>query len=179
MPDDLTNFDQHVAWFKDLVDDFNFKLPGRNENIGKDLAYLASQRMIDRADQEQGGPDGSIWLANEPRYAAWKAKKYNVVKVGTLTGQMLSETSMRGNIDVQEQEVTMRYGIDQPATKFKGGETYDVENPPTDRQKAQWFEEGGRKFYGLDDKISDELAELAGQELDEYLADRDGGYRVL
>lgn len=179
MSDDRINFDQHVAWFKDLVDGFNFKLPGKDESVGKDLANLAAQRMTDRSEQQQGGPAGDIWLANEPRYAAWKAKKHNVHAVGVLTGQMLSHESMLGTLDVQSEEVTMKYGTGDPAKRFRGGESYDVENPPTDRQKAQWFEEGGRKFYGLDENISTELANLAGEALDEYLAERDGGYRVL
>lgn len=179
MADDLTNFDQHTAWFRNLVDSFNFKLPGKDESVGKDMANLAAQRMTDRSEQQQGGPDGNIWLANEPKYAAWKRKKYDVHAVGVLTGQMLSHESMLGAVTVDAEEVTMRYGTGEPATRFRGGETYDVENPPTDRQKAEWFEDGGRKFYGLDERISDELAKTAGEALDEYLAERDGGYRVL
>lgn len=179
MPDDLTNFDQHVAWIKDLVGEFNFKLPGKDESVGKDMANLAAQRMTDRSEQQQGSPDGSIWLANEPRYAAWKAKKHNVHAVGVLTGQMLSHESMLGQVTIDKEEVTMKYGTGDPARRFRGGESYDVDEPPTDRQKAQWFEEGGRKFYGLDEQINTELANLAGEALDEYLAERDGGYRVL
>lgn len=160
-------------WLGQIIDSFDFTLPGKDVSLGKDLANAAAQSMIDRAIVNEQAPDGSPWAPNSPSYRDYKRKKYNVVNVGVFTGQMLSLRSMVGEVTIGPDSVEMKYGTGTPATRFSGGEPYNVKNPPTDREKAEDFTLGRhgppREFYGLDQINAEEIYEVAYEALIDYL----------
>lgn len=154
-----------------VVESFDLTLPGQDQSLGRDLAVRAAHQIQDRSNSGDD-PDGNEWRPNERRYAAYKLKRYQVDRPGELGGQMLSLTSVLGNPTVTPDSVEMAYGTGQApqrSTSRGGTELKPHELKATDRQKAEWFEDGGREFYALSEEDCDALAELAGEALDRHL----------
>lgn len=168
MADVESNFLEFEAEFKGLIDGFNFTIPGKDQSLGRDLAAGAALMISDRSISEQGNAQGQPWDANERKYKAMKERKHGVYSVGVLTGQMLSLESMKGETTVEANEVVMVYGTNTEPTKFS---TYgDLKpNEPTDREKAEWFADGGREFYELSEDDANNLIIEAAEALADYL----------
>lgn len=171
MADLESNIDDVDAWIGRLVDGFDFSRPGRDGALGRDLAVAAARGIQERSVPDCLAPDGSIWLANEPRYARWKRARHDADQPGVRTGQMLSQTSLLGRTTVSADEVEMRYGTGQPpGSAANGAELAEGDRKTTDVRKAGFFTESGRAFYGLDETVAAKVRETAAEALDDYLA---------
>jgi hypothetical protein len=170
-----SNADQVAAWIDRTIDGFSFELPGTDQSLGRDIAGIVAEGMIERAVPGTKAPDGGTWPRNEPKYAAWKRKKFGADQVGILTGQMLSLASMMGQVNVTADRVEMTYGTGETPTRSQSGAALTPgEKAATDRQKAEWFTAGGRAFYGLDANIAAQVITHAGERFDEYIAKKGG-----
>ncbi len=156
------------------VDTFDFTMPGEGgQSLGRDLAVTAAKGIADRSDS---GLDlnGEPFAANEDKYAKYKEKRYDVDRPGELGGQMFSLTSVLGKPEVSADAIHMSYGWNQaPArtTARNGAPLRESERKATDRQKAVWFAESGREFYGLDETIAEAMLEQAGKRFTRHFDD--------
>jgi hypothetical protein len=167
-----SNIDEVERLLEQLVAGFNFLTPGKDESLGKDLAGVAVSGIVDRSTTEQVGPDGQAWADTEPAYTRAKIKYYGTDLIGVRTGQMLSEQSVMGETTITADEVTIKYGTGNPptGTGAKGVAPKPSDLAVTDREKAGYFEAGGRRFFGLDTEIGDQLGDHAGGALKDYLS---------
>lgn len=158
-----TNADDIGRQLEAFVGAIDFHMQGETADLAEELIEIAWTGVRDRSAQGLG-PDGHPWPANAPGYASYKAKRYQVHQVGELSGQMLSAESLKGQPLVQPDLIEMVYGTgDPPAGASRSGvELRDHEKIATDREKAEWFTQGGRPFYELDDQINDQLVDKAG-----------------
>ena len=144
---------------EEMVRRFDFTLVGKDQSLGRDLAVRAAIGSetgelegggIQGRSMQGLGPDGNPWPENDPKYADYKAKKYNVYLPGELGGQMLSKLSLLGQVVVSSDSVQMNYGTGQPPTKTtarSGAALRPGELKATDTDKADWFFDGGREFF--------------------------------
>lgn len=167
-----SNIDDVARWLDEVVDTIDFELPGADRSLGRDLAGVVANGIIDRSVPDALDPDANPWAPNEEHYAAWKKKEYDADQPGVLTGQMLSLQSMMGETQVTSDAVEMVYGTNTAATRARNGaDPPKAKEPPTDRQKAGWFTDGGREFFGLDEEIADDCVEAMGEGIDRYLTE--------
>jgi hypothetical protein len=170
-----SNADQVAGWIDRTIDGFSFELPGTDQSLGRDIAGIVAEGMIERAVPGARAPDGGTWAANEARYAAMKRKRFGADQPGILSGQMLSLASMMGRVSVTADRVEMTYGTGETPTRSTSGAALTAsEKSATDRQKAEWFTAGGRAFYGLDGKIAAKVIAHAGERFAEYLTKKGG-----
>lgn len=151
-----------------LVAGIDFSMPGRDQALGRDLAGVIAQGIVDRTVGEQRSVDGSVLKANMPQYRAWKAAKYGSYQPLVRTGQMTSFPSVLGEVTIVSSDVRMRYGTGSAPTSSSTGYLSDSDRAVTDRDKAGYVSDD-RPFYGLDDRIADAVIEAAGDALDDYL----------
>lgn len=154
-----------------LVDTFDFTVPGRGgKTLALDLVTRAAAGIADRSSQGRG-PDGVEWRPNEARYARYKQARYGVDRPGELGGQMLSLNALVGKPEVAPDEVRMVYGwgTPPPPNSRTGQPLKEWEKEATDREKGEYFTDTGRKFYELDDDISESLVKLVQESLDDYI----------
>lgn len=165
-----SNADEISAWLDKIIDGIDFTMPGRDKSLGRDLAGVVAQGIIDRSVPVAVDPGGTPWDDNEDPYKGWKARKYDARQPGILTGQMLSLESIIGDTAIASETVEMRYGTDTPAKSSRNGvDPPKAKEPPTDRQKAEWFTESGREFYALDEKIADKCVKEMSEGVGDYL----------
>lgn len=115
----------------------------------QDTGYVDEvQRIIGEGQMERNArevdPFFSAWAENSPTY---KAAKGNL-PIGVLTGDMLSEHNIMGNVTTSQGQVTVTYGGDAFAS-----------------QKMRWFAAGGRAVWGLDDVIRARLRDYTKERL--------------
>jgi hypothetical protein len=150
-----------VSWFNDFVDWFDFKRPGVDGSLGKAVTMKAVDRIIALLSNDQAGVSG-IWLANEPKYAAWKEKNCGVAKAPNVrTRQMLSQKSLYGRTKIESKEITMIYGTGDPPDRALAETPTEkqlkADKKVTDVQKAYFAHTGQSKhkikrpFYELDE----------------------------
>lgn len=151
-----------------LVAGIDFSMPGRDQALGRDLAGVIAQGIVDRTVAEQRSVDGGVLKANVPQYRAWKAAKYGSYQPLVRTGQMTSFPSVLGEVTIVSSDVRMRYGTGSAPTSSSTGYLSDSDRAVTDRDKAGYVSDD-RPFYGLDDRIADAVIEAAGDALDDYL----------
>lgn len=169
MADDVSsNILEWSAEFRELMEGFDLTIPGKDQSLGRDLAGLAAQGIIDRSINEQTDANFQSWRQLERTYKARKLKKFGVDLIGVRSGQMLSLESVMGDTEVSANDVTMRYGTGTaPTSSSSGGELDDDE--PTDTQKAEWFTEGGREFYEIDSVDAEAIYDEVAKALEDYL----------
>lgn len=172
MSDDVeSNILEYEREFIEFVDGFDFTLSVGNKLLGKELAAEASIAIRERTVVEQQEASGAPLKPLNPKYKARKLKKHSVDKIGVLTGQMLSEESMRGKVTIEPTEVSIAYGTGTKPTRFATYGTITGKEP-TDREKAEYFTDSGRPFFELDDAIEEKLREVAQEALDEYVEEK-------
>lgn len=154
-----------------LLDEFNFTRAGHEESIGKDAAGIVAQGIIDRSVNDQGGAAGA-WLPNDPDYTAEKARKYGVELIGFRTGQMISLPSLLGNVDVEPDTVTIRYGTGQPPREAMSSSYISKgDQAVTDTQKAGYFTEKKGPFFEWDEPIARAVREHMADELVRFIGE--------
>ena len=91
-------------------------------------------------------------------------KKYGASQPLMKTGQMLSLLSLKGVVDVEPSSIVIHYGIDEPPSRvfMPQGELSEQDKQITDRKKAE-YNQDVRPFWGLDDRICQAIADLAGE----------------
>ena len=117
----MTNIAQVTAWLEQFADSFDFKRPGVDQSLGRDVRNLAAKRKHDRALVDRTG-FGTAWPPNSETpskwapqgYRKWKEENYGVGEPNSRTGQMLSQLSMEGRSTVESKQVTMIYGTGKP-----------------------------------------------------------------
>lgn len=170
MPVD-SNINEVKLWIEGVVESIRFDMPGRDQSLGRDMAGVVAEGIIDRSVPDAMSPDGSGWAPNEARYAAYKLRKFAADQPGILSGQMLSLESVRGDVKVTPTEVTMSYGIGSGASRSRTGAALTAsQQAATDRDKARHFAESGREFYGMDRQIADAVV----AEVEDAVADHLG-----
>jgi hypothetical protein len=169
-----SNGDEIAAWLDAVVAGFDFTLPGIDQSLGRDLARTAAQGMIDRAVDEGKDPDGAPLKPNAEPYRSWKRKKYSVEAPLVRTGQMLSLESMMGETSVSADRIDMVYGTGEAPTRGSTGYISESDKKVTDRQKAAYVTDGGRRFYEFDRQIASAIVAQAGEAFGRYLEDEIG-----
>jgi hypothetical protein len=168
MADLDSNVDAVASDIEAFLAGFNFTRPGKDQSLGRDLAVVAATGMIDQAVAQQSDPDGTPYPENEPKYRAWKKKKYSVDQPNVRTGQMLSEQSMLGGTVVGPEQVEMKYGTgNAPTSAATGAALSKQDEQITDVEKA-FFCSKTRPFYALDVTTIDEMTAEAQESLDDY-----------
>ena len=148
-----------VQALADWVDEIDFTRKGKEESLGRDCADLIVEEIQTAGLTEHSGAD-EYWLANEPRYAAWKARKYGLGldnAPNVRTGQMLSQNSLYGQTTIGPKEVLLRYGTGDPPDRSytPNGYLSDADKKVTDIQKAEWAHTAHmRPFYAISDVAS-------------------------
>lgn len=151
-----SNIDQVKVWIDAIVDSVDFTLPGRDQSLGRDLSGVVAQGIIDRSVPDAISAEGTGWAANEEKYAAWKRAKFAADQPGILSGQMLSLQSVQGDVRVFPYSVEMNYGTGAGATRSRTGAALSASQQSiSDRDKARYFADSGREFYGLDRTITE------------------------
>jgi hypothetical protein len=163
----------HVEALVELISLFDFTLPGKEQSLGRDLAVVAADEMIDRTLDEQMDANGSHLRRNSARWRAYKEARYGVVdKTGLLGGQMLSHEAMLGETTIEPELVTMVYGhgtTPTRATSQSGADLKPRELKATDREKMSWFQDRFGDIYAFDDLIEEALYDHARRALDVFL----------
>ncbi len=92
----ISNVGDVVGFLEACVDSFDFKRVGIEGWLGDDVKMKVVKCIYDRSLDTKGGISGH-WDKNEPKYRAWKEKKYGIVDDPNVrTGQMLSQKSLDG-----------------------------------------------------------------------------------
>jgi hypothetical protein len=165
-----SNIDEVALWISGIVDSVDFTSPGRDGSLGKDLAGVVAEGIIDRSVPDAVDPSGSRWAPNEERYAAYKREKFAADQPGILSGQMLSLESVTGQLKVMPDMVEMHYGTGSGASRSRTGAALsESQQSVSDRDKARYFADSGREFYALDERISEALASAAQDAVDDLL----------
>ena len=158
-----------------LVETFDFSLPGRDQSLGRDVAVRIAAQIAERCAKGVD-PEGKPWKPNAPGYASYKRVRYNVYQPGELGGQMTSLESLVGQPEISRDEITMKYGTgERPARASRSGtQLRESETTATDREKAQYFHDSGREFYGLTDEDAGSVTEMLVEALGKHF--RDAGF---
>ena len=185
MPQGKTpNIDEVVNWLENLVNSFNFLMPGIDQSLGRDLVNAVAWGIADRSATELRGADGTPWPENSDNppgqgYKSWKARNYGVFDMPNFrTGQMLSLESLKGRPEIDEHTILMHYGTGDPPQTSAAPTGYlsDEDQKITDVEKAQFAHASdehrpARPFYELDDDIRRAAIEVAADALAQYLTD--------
>ena len=172
-----SNIDNVVRFLDGFVDSFDFKRPGVDQSLGRDVAMKTVDRMQTRALQERRGV-GVTWAPNSTKpikgypggYKQWKETHYGVGEPNSRTGQMLSQRSMYGRTRIESKEITMIYGIDKPPDRAvfgtPGEDLFKQDEKVTDVQKAYFAHTGQsakkitRPFYEVNEDDGKAVSEL-------------------
>ncbi len=156
---------------EEAINTFDFTLPGEaGGSLGDDLVVRAATGIHEYTSEGEG--PNEYWPANAPQYAEYKRKRYGVSVPGELGGQMLSLLSLIGKPVFGANEIEMVYGLGEPprrSTSRSGVPLRRSELVATDREKAEWFTEGGRPFYEFNETIEISLVDLCGKRLVEHI----------
>jgi hypothetical protein len=174
-----SNIDDVVGWLEQFIRGFNFLRPGKDQNLGRDLARVVAGQIFERATQESRGANPQRWAALTPKYLTRKRRAHGWPeedgKPNFKTGQMLSYESLLGQPQITEAEVLMVYGTGDPPRDCKSPvdnrtqHERDKDERVTDRDKGGWAHAKGRPFYELDETIEEAVIEEAHIALDEYI----------
>lgn len=171
------NIEQVCAWLEEFLLSFNFSLPGKDRNLGRDLAHVFAASISERSASESRGADGSEkWPANKRRYAKMKADHYGwpEEKPNYRTGQMLSHASLFGRTKVKDQLVELIYGRQEPPEEcyspfdLRTEAMKKADESITDVEKAE-YASTERPFFEVDDDVEADVIEAADEALDEYI----------
>jgi hypothetical protein len=164
------NLDEILDAIDELVDTFDFTLPGQDRSIGRDAAHSVGLGIQIRSTHEQIDANGAQFEPNERKYAEWKARsdRYDAHQPNVRTGQMLSLESLLGEVTVGKDLVEITYGKDKPAEKSMTGYMTKSDRETTDRDKAAYAHEE-RPFWGLDKRIANGVAEDLTDHLDDHV----------
>jgi len=178
-----SNIDQVVAWLEQFVADFDFTRPGVDQNLGRDIANVVVERIQDRS-QQQLDPDGSPWPENSTKpspwmpngYKAWKEERYGWSQPGYRTGQMLGITALKGQTEIEQKKVTLRYGWGAQTHQSFAPTGYlsKQDEKRTDREKAEYAHTGGkhgivRRFYAIGQGDAEAALEVGQGNLNDYI----------
>ncbi len=172
-----SNWQQVQGFLDEFVDGFNYKRPGIDQSLGRDVAMKVVERIADRSLADRRSVDED-WAPNEEKYAAWKAKRYSIGEdePNTRTGQMLSQLSLYGRTRIDEKEITMIYGVNAPPTRTATGVPLTkADQKVTDVQKAYFAHAGQgkhkitRPFYQVDETDGKAVSELCQANLNEWI----------
>jgi hypothetical protein len=166
MADITSNIDEIDDYLRSILDQVDFTRPGKDQSLGRDIAGIVAEEINVRTAGNAQDIDGSPLKENEPRYAARKLAKYGTDQPLIRTGQMLSMESLLGETTISKREIEMRYGTGQAPSSGGTGYLSAGDRKVTDREKAEYNSED-RPFYGLDERIANEVAEYAQEWLDE------------
>lgn len=133
---DISNIERFLQGFEDLKEALTLT---NDPDLANDLGTAYSDTLKDRA-AAGAGPDGVRWDDNQPDYA--RRKGGLPVGVG-LTGQMLDPDNLRVDASFRGNMIYFTYGGSEEA-----------------RQHLQFFEQGGRQLWGLDEDAIGRLHEV-------------------
>lgn len=171
-----SNADAIVDDLADLVDTFDFTLPGKGSSLGEDLADAACESIRYRCLAGEM-PDGSDFKKNDPKWAAYKAARYNAYQPGIMGGQMFSQESMNGQRIISADSIEIVYGTGDPPRKLaaNGVELRKHELIATDREKATYFTDGGRVFFAFNAQDGEAVLAEASDAWDQHVIRKRGG----
>jgi hypothetical protein len=161
------NMDEIAAWLKAVVEQINMEMPGVEQSLGRDLAGVVADGIHNRTVEQKLDGAGNPLPANEAKYAARKAKDYNLGanEPALRTGQMTSLESLLGQTVVSGNAVEMQYGTGEPPKSTRSGgwarpALQAADQKVTDVEKAAWYTEKFADFYALDERIAGECVEV-------------------
>lgn len=159
----------YMIYLGGILETFNFTRAGKERALGLEAAHLVAEGIVDRSFKVQVDHKLKAFKPNTDAYTADKVKKYFIPEIGFRTGQMISIPSLLGKVEVEEQQVTMRYGTGSIPTHSMTGNIFPSDMKATDTQKADWFTDKKGDFYGADPDIEEKLFEHFGKALDEFI----------
>lgn len=138
-----SNIDGLMASIRRKIDAFGFESRGRNGGtIGDEIATAVAEDIASSAEEVQANPTGGEFPENEEDYAKWKAERYGVGSraFGLRTGQTFSVESLRGEVEVDGEAMSMTYGTGRPPDgSSKSGYIADSDRETTDVEKMGWL----------------------------------------
>jgi hypothetical protein len=181
-----SNIADVVQYLRDFVNGFDFTRPGKDQNLGRDLANAEVDQIMVRAEQYRCGPDGDEWEGNSTKsspwlpggYKQWKEEIYGWDDMpNRRTGQMLSQTSLFGRTTIEPRLITMIYGVDAPPDRSASPNGFfdpETDGKITDVEKAELAHKAGgnrpaRPFYGPGEGDLEALCEVARENLHGYI----------
>jgi hypothetical protein len=177
------NLDPQIAWLEQFVESFDFKRPGRDQSLGRDVAMKIVEGIHSRISQHVD-PEGEDWPENSTKepppggYKAWKAKKYGLDDEPNIrTGQMTSQTSLYGRTQINTHDMLMVYGLGEgpKSSAAPTGYLSKQDKETTDTQKAYYAHTGQskkrvlRKFYAANAEDTQRVIELVQENLNDYI----------
>jgi hypothetical protein len=183
-----SNIANVVAWLDNWVDSFDFKRPGKDQSLGRDIAMKAVDLIQTRSLVDRTG-FGTAWPPNSETptkwhpqgYKNWKEEHYGTGEPNSRNGQMLSQQSMYGRTKIDSKLVTMIYSLNKPPDRATFGnptaKQFAQDQKVTDTFKAYLAHTGQSKrnvvrpFYQLIDSDGAEIVELCRENLSEYITE--------
>lgn len=157
-----SNIDDVIELVRRMYACIDFTRKGPQKLLGEALCDRVSEGCQDRSLNRQRGAKRK-WKDNAPGYVKRPEKAGK--PVGVLTGEMLSDTEMQGERDIQPRRVTIVYGTNQEvrdkASWFHRGSKGSGPGPPSGAKKQP----ARPDMWALDDKIRRAL----NQEVADYL----------
>lgn len=140
--------------------------PKGSKRIGEEILELIAATIYERTAIQKVAPDGHPLAALLESSLKRKLRKHFPPVLGIETGAMLDKGEIQGDTEIEKDSASMEYGLGE-----------------WERQKAEWFQEGGdegnkrptqaeRPFYDLGDdgmeRLMDYIDEVAEQAREEF-----------
>jgi hypothetical protein len=145
--DNLDEIEDRIMGLADSVD-------FTKSDLANDIQDIIAEGQTGRHRREVD-PSGARWAENAPSTLARKGPL--PVGVG-ITGRMLQEGAVRGDMENDKESFRVKYAGDD-----------------FDRAKLGWFEESGRIAWGLDENIKAAVRARIGAEIGDYIHNKGNG----
>ena len=172
-----SNIDEVEAKISDVWESFGFSIPGiGGGTLGQDCAGTVADAIATDAAQSKGA-EGQTFPENSPKYKAWKARRYGQDAPGYRTGQMLSLESLKGEVQIEGDEVVMTYGTDEPPTRSSTGMGFnpDTDGAITDREKMGYITEKFGPIFAMNADRQTEVTEVIGDAFSRHIRSKLSG----
>ena len=162
--------------FVDVIRSFGFRSTHEGRALGEVIVENIVEGIRARTITEQQDRNRDPLPPNSDNppgkgYLSRKKKKYGVELTNVRTGQMVGETSLRGQVEITNHLIRLRYGTAEcPTRAANGAELTKQDRTTTDIEKAWWAEQTGRGFYGLDQQIADDNFSDVKEALDHHMS---------
>jgi hypothetical protein len=176
--DTHSNIEEVSGWLEGVVRSFglNVESPDGGGSLGEAIADAIAEDIASSAIDVQADPEGEDFPDNEPKYAAYKDRVYGRSgrAYGIRTGQTFSKESLKGQVQIDEDRMTMAYGTGQPPSRGVGGAgvVLPSDEQVTDVEKAYYLGSAARQpidFYKIGPYAEREIEDLAERALAKHI----------
>lgn len=184
MSDDYTsNIDGLAAKIQAAIESFGFRShAAEGGTVGDACAEAVAEDIASSAVDLQQTPDGHEFPDNTDAYAKFKDRKYGRSgrAYGIRTGQTFSVESLKGHVEMSDEDLKMRYGTGKPPSRAVGGSGYlsPSDQQTADVEKAYYLTNTMPKpidFYKVGPYAEKEIKAIQAQSLQAHIKDKTGG----